>query len=178
MSNNNFFHELFFFSVFLILLLTLLINFLDSSVISVGSFTSKLFFNVRPSLERLPILFEVWITNNIGLLPMLFMVDFFGEVEVRFLFMILGLERVYWTFLTRCIHQFHFIVLCPNLNVLLVLIQTLAPRSLIITFLKCPIELISWMIRKFRKLSPMHTKHLLAKFSRHIFNHLLGSPFL
>lgn len=111
------------------------VNFLNGSIVTVRTLTSKLFFNVGPSLDGFPILFESRITDNVRILPVVLMIDLLGEVEMRLLFVIFCFKWIDWAFLTSCINQFHFVIFSPDFYILFVLIQTLTPWILIVALL-------------------------------------------
>lgn len=155
----------------------MLVHFLNGTIGAICTLASQALLNLRPSLARYPLVFELWIGDHIILLPVILKIYLVCEVKFGLLRLMLGLERVDWSFLTRRICQLHLIILGPILNILLILIQTLTLRIWEVRFLKSPIELVGWVTGEFRQLSTVNTKNLSSKFASHILNHFLSSLF-
>ena len=178
LSNNYLLHELLSFDVFNFFSFLNLIDLLNSSEFSICTFTSELLFNLRPSFLWLPFFPEFRIANDIIELPMIFQISFVSNIIFGLFLMVFSFKWINWSSIYLCIREFHVIVIGPEFDILLVLIQALASWLFVVSLLHCPIKLICWMASKFRKLRSMHTKYLLSKFSSHVLYHLLSSPLL
>lgn len=150
---------------------------LECPELAVGAITAETFLALRPTLTRLPLSLEHWVSNLVAVLPVGLQGHLVSEVEFGLLLVVLSFEWVDWACFASCVGQLHLVIYCPVLHVLAIEIQTLAIRRFVPGFLHCPIELVVWMSLKLRKLGTVHSQDLVAKLLGHVLDHFFGPPF-